>query len=83
MQEIGLFEAKNKLSELVSRAEKGEEVTITRHGFPVARLVPARRVYDPEKARAAIEEMRKLAHEMNLGPFNWEEWKAFRDEGRP
>lgn len=39
---VGLFEAKTHLSELVSRAEAGETITITKHGRPVARLVPAR-----------------------------------------
>lgn len=37
---IGLFEAKTHLSELVARAEQGEETIITRHNRPVARLVP-------------------------------------------
>ena len=40
METIGLFEAKTHLSELVARAERGEEVVITRHNKPVARLVP-------------------------------------------
>ncbi len=39
-QSIGLFEAKTHLSELVARAEKGEEVVITRHNRAVAKLVP-------------------------------------------
>jgi prevent-host-death family protein len=39
-QSIGLFEAKTHLSELVARAEKGEEVVITRHNKAVAKLVP-------------------------------------------
>lgn len=37
---IGLFEAKTHLSELVSRVERGEEVVITRHNRPVAKIVP-------------------------------------------
>ena len=37
---IGLFEAKTHLSELVARAERGEEVVITRHNKPVAKIVP-------------------------------------------
>ena len=37
---VGLFEAKTHLSEYVARAEKGEEVIITRHNKPVARIVP-------------------------------------------
>ncbi len=40
MESIGLFEAKTHLSELISRAERGEEVIITRHNKPVAKLVP-------------------------------------------
>jgi prevent-host-death family protein len=40
MESIGLFEAKTHLSELIARAERGEEVVITRHNKPVARLVP-------------------------------------------
>src|ERR1051326_3903587 len=40
LMEIGSFEAKNKLSELIERAGKGEEITITRRGQPVARLLP-------------------------------------------
>jgi prevent-host-death family protein len=40
MESIGLFDAKTRLSELVARAERGEEVVITRHNRPVARLVP-------------------------------------------
>ena len=46
MESIGLFEAKTHLSELVARAERGEEVVITRHNKPVARLVPMGRSND-------------------------------------
>lgn len=37
---VPLAEAKNHLSSLVTRAEQGEEIAITRRGVPVARLVP-------------------------------------------
>jgi prevent-host-death family protein len=40
MPEIGLREAKAHLSELIDRVEHGETLTLTRHGKPVARLVP-------------------------------------------
>ncbi|HMQ57476.1 MAG TPA: type II toxin-antitoxin system prevent-host-death family antitoxin [Rhizobiaceae bacterium] len=40
MPQVGTLEAKNRLSSLLERVERGEEVTITRHGKPVARLVP-------------------------------------------
>lgn len=37
---VGAFEAKTHLSALLQRVENGEVVTITKHGRPVARLVP-------------------------------------------
>ena len=83
MDEIGAFEAKNKLSELLDRVERGEEVTITRRGKAVAKLVPADNIRDRAKARAAAKRIRELAQEMNLGKFDWEKWKRYRDEGRP
>ncbi|MBA2723217.1 MAG: type II toxin-antitoxin system Phd/YefM family antitoxin [Methylibium sp.] len=42
MTTVGIFEAKSRLSELVARAARGEEIVITRHGEPVARLMPPR-----------------------------------------
>lgn len=41
MRTVGLFEAKQKLSELVERAREGEKIGITRHGELTAVLVPA------------------------------------------
>ena len=40
MQTVGLFEAKNKLSELVARATRGERIGVTRHGKLAAMIVP-------------------------------------------
>jgi prevent-host-death family protein len=40
MAQVGMHEAKTKLSQLVERAEAGEDVVIARNGKPVARLVP-------------------------------------------
>ena len=40
MKTVGLFDAKTHLSSLLERVRKGEEVTITRHGTAVARLLP-------------------------------------------
>jgi antitoxin (DNA-binding transcriptional repressor) of toxin-antitoxin stability system len=58
-------------------------VIITRHGKEVARLVPARRIRSREEARAAIQRIRDRAEQRKLGPFDWSEWKSYRDEGRP
>jgi prevent-host-death family protein len=40
MAQVGMHEAKTKLSQLVDRAEAGEDIVIARNGTPVARLVP-------------------------------------------
>ena len=82
MNEVGAFEAKNKLGALLDRVEQGEEVVITRHGKPVARLVPNVRQVDRERARRAFERMRAEAKRLKFGPFDWEEMKKLRDEGR-
>ena len=51
---LGAFEAKNKLSALLDEVEKGAEITITRHGRPVARLV-APASFDRAAGLAAAE----------------------------
>jgi prevent-host-death family protein len=43
MQEIGAFEAKNKLAVLLDRVERGEEIVITRHGKAVSASIAPRR----------------------------------------
>jgi prevent-host-death family protein len=80
--EFGAFEAKNRFGHLLDLVERGEEVTITRHGREVARLVPAKPSHDRAVARAAIERMRSRAEQSRLGAFDWSEWKGYRDEGR-
>ena len=82
MREIGAFDAKNKLGQLLDLVEQGEEITITRHGKEVARLVPARPVRSRDQAREALQRMRARAEQRKLGRFDWNEWKAYRDEGR-
>ena len=82
MREVGAFEAKNKFGQLLDWVEHGEEVTITRHGKEVARLVPVRRGFNRDAARAAIQRIRDRAEQRQLGRFDWAEWKSYRDEGR-
>jgi prevent-host-death family protein len=81
MTEVGTFEAKNKLSELLDRVERGEEVVITRRGKPTAKLVPITGTRDVARAREAGRRIREMAKEFG-GHFVWEEWKKYRDEGR-
>jgi len=83
MREIGAFEAKNKLGQLLDLVELGEEIIITRHGKVVARLVPPKPAFSRDQARAAIRRIRERAEKQKLGPFEWREWKSYRDEGRP
>lgn len=58
MANVGIFEAKNRLSELVERAARGEEIVITRRGEQVARLVPPRVLDAPDQARALAAKIR-------------------------
>jgi prevent-host-death family protein len=57
--QVAVSEAKGQLLELVRRAEKGEEVVLTRHGQAIARLVPM--APDAAERRAALEEARGAA----------------------
>jgi len=64
--------------------EAGEKIEITRHGRPVAHLVPRPAITEEQReaARAAMQRIRQRAIEAKAGPFDWEEWKSYRDEGR-
>ena len=81
--EIGAFEAKNTLGALLDRVQQGEEIVITRHGRPVARLIPNSGGIDRGQARAASERIRARAARLQAGPFNWKALKEDRDAGRP
>lgn len=67
MRTIGAFEAKNTLGTLLDLVEKGEEITITRHGKPVARLVAANDTFDRVAARKAVEEIGEMSKGVTLG----------------
>lgn len=82
MREVGAFEAKNKLGTLLDWVENGEEVLITRHGKAVARLIPNTAAYDTSQAAAAAQRIRSRAQSLKGASFDWQEWKAYRDEGR-
>jgi len=55
---ISVTDAKGQLSELVRRAEKGDEIVLTRHGHPVVRLVPVKAPLDRKARRELLEELR-------------------------
>jgi prevent-host-death family protein len=67
MKNIGLFEAKQKLSELVDRASSGEKIGITRRGKLAAYLVPASGEVNLKEVFARIENIRKSAKPLPKG----------------
>jgi len=82
MLKIGAFEAKNTFGNLLDRVQRGEEIVITRHGQPIARLIPNTPRIDQAQAQAALQRVRDRAKEHPAG-FNWDALKEARDKGRP
>jgi prevent-host-death family protein len=77
MREVGSFEAKTHLSELLAAVEAGETVTITRRGKPVAQLVPVRRS-GPDRLEA-LRRLRQIGADTRMTA---DEILSARDEGR-
>lgn len=76
--EVGTFEAKTHLSELLERARRGERITITRHGVPVAVLCPPEEA-ERTLAERALADLRSVRGRTRTGP---ESLRELRDEGR-
>ncbi len=79
MIEVGTYEAKTRLPELLKRVEAGETVVITRRGKPVARIVAAERDRRAEIA-GAIERIKALRS--RFANVTLEDMLSARDEGR-
>ena len=82
MKSVGSYEAKTHLPQLLSQVEKGETITITKRGKPVAILSPAQPV--PKRdAKAVVEEM--LAFRDQHGPVLGDDLtvREMIEEGRP
>jgi prevent-host-death family protein len=75
---VGAFEAKTHLSSLLDRVAEGEEVVITKHGKPVARLVSAAQI-DRERVNQAFEKLKLLRKRTTLGGLSW---RTPLEEGR-
>ena len=63
---VGAYEAKTHLSELLEKVEAGEEITITKHGAPVAKLVPVKKEASAQERTEAIERIQKRASGLSL-----------------
>lgn len=65
MATVGSFEAKTHLSALLDRVSKGERITITKHGVPVAMLIPPASEAVADRHRA-IETLQRLGRKQSL-----------------
>lgn len=79
MREIQASEAKTHLPRLLDDVERGETLIITRHGRPIARIIPERdrRQDEINRAISTITAIRK-----RTGRITVEELRSARDEGR-
>lgn len=82
MSDDRIVEASGELLDLLQSAERGDAVVITRGGEPAARLVPERRRPAPGQVEEALRLIDEFRRRPGLPRFDWEEWKAYRDEGR-
>ncbi|MBI1874606.1 MAG: type II toxin-antitoxin system prevent-host-death family antitoxin [Acidobacteria bacterium] len=86
MASVSAFEAKTRFGELLDRVAKGEEVVITRHDKPVARMVPegAQRLADVRRAVAGLRELRQRVTARNKAKakLSASEARSAIDEGR-
>ncbi len=78
METVGAYEAKTHLSQLLERVSNGEQFTITKHGVPVAKLVPVN-ASKKEDTLKAIQELRELRKGCTLGGLKI---KDMIEEGR-
>jgi prevent-host-death family protein len=78
MFQIGMHEAKTRLSELVKLVRRGEQVCLTNHGEVVAEIVLPHKMRK-RNASAIMRKLQKLVKEHPLGTFD--EMMAWRREG--
>ena len=70
MESIGAFEAKTHFSALLERVAHGEDITITRRGAPIAKLVPFKRAKAKRGSAALLKEMRKIRERAKPGKMS-------------
>jgi len=85
MATVPAFEAKTKFGELLDRVLEGEEIVITRHEKPVARLIAegGRNLADLRRAAEGLEALQKEIAESGKGKgLAWKDFKSAIEEGR-
>jgi prevent-host-death family protein len=79
MRQVGAFDAKTHLTQLLDEVSRGERIEITRHGVPVAHLVPPAVEAGPPVS-AVIEQLKVLRQ--GVQPMSSEDIRTLREEGR-
>lgn len=84
MASVTAFEAKTRFGELLERVARGEEVVITKHDKPVARLIPegSRRADDVRRSVQGLRELREQIRRRSRAKLTEREVRAAIDEGR-
>jgi prevent-host-death family protein len=84
MAKVSAFEAKTHFGKLLDRVARGEEIVITRHDKPVARMVPegAQRVDEVREAVAGLRELQQQIRRRSRAKLTDAEVRSAIDEGR-
>lgn len=84
MATITAFEAKTRFGELLERVAKGEEVVITRHDKPVARLVPegAQRLDEVRRSVQGLRDLQQSIRRRSKAKLSNREVRSAIEEGR-
>jgi prevent-host-death family protein len=85
MATVTAFEAKTRFGELLERVSNGEEVVITRHDKPVARLVPegARRHDEVRRSVEGLRDLQQRIRRRSKAKLTDRDVRAAIDQGRP
>ncbi len=83
MKSAGIFEVKEHFSHWIAEVEKGEEITITRRGRPVAKLLAVNTTTTTQKdIDLLLKELKKIRQRAKASAATETDWKALRDAGR-
>jgi prevent-host-death family protein len=84
MARVTAFEAKTRFGELLERVAKGEEVVITRHDKPVARLIPegAQRLAEVRRSVQGLRDLQQRIRRRSKARLSPAEVRSAIEEGR-